>query len=101
MSKKENKNVVGEYLVEQIRKLERDLDRSYDAQAYLADQQVKLQKQVDKFEELKKLFTLEDSGDVKAIIMHDFNGGYQTMVAIETSEDFNKWVELLELKENK
>lgn len=91
---------VGEYLVDRIREVEQERD-DYRARFELSASEISLlENKVEKFIEVQKLFSLEDSGNVKAIIMHDLNGGYQTMVAIETSEDFNKWIELLELKEN-
>lgn len=95
----ENKNVVAEYLVKRIKELEKCNDELATSSLKLSMQVSNLEKEVSRFNEIKKLFRIETLGSTKGIVVYDFDGKYNRVIATNYSSDYQKWIELLELKE--
>ena len=100
MSKNQNKkstNVVEEYLVERIKELEKKVKGLEEDITYFMGRNTDLNEVKEKFDQVKKMFELSGDGITKAIIVRDLHSGYVGILAIDSNEDFNEYLELLEL----
>ena len=97
--KKEQKDLVAEYLVKRINELEKELIKKQEELENANSDTMFFMKKAAKYEELKKLFHYENDGITKAIMIYDLDGGYNSVLAIETNKHFAKYLELLEIEE--
>ena len=91
--KHEKTNIVAEYLVKRIRELEHEIDDLTKRCNYLT----MYKEEAEKLSQIRKLFKVEGTNGVYAIVMNDFNGRYDHIVAIDSNKDFQRYLDLLGL----
>ena len=96
MSKEKKKqDVVGTYLVERIKELEKANTKLLERNDFLSYEMDRLYKEKAKLEKLRKCFVVEGL----AIYVYDFCGGYVGCFSIKDNEDWKVALDVLNLKE--